>query len=266
MNRSRIWFFIGALVVVSIGLILIWGPNGPLKLDNPEDLANVAVEFHGMIFDVILFGIILTYFEHRLQKSELKQKYQEEIFDFLGWDEKEATVRITSRIRQLNKLGVTQIKLFDANLSEALLMEANLSGAFLKYANLRGASLRTVDFSNADMEKADLTGAYLSGLGIAPFNTGANLSNANLVQAVLVNANLSGANLSDADLSDADLSGANLSRANLKGVRVLKKQLLNVKSLYDCQNLDPVLKDQLEKEKPCLFTEEGCTTTPISFI
>lgn len=64
---------------------------------------------------------------------------------------------------------------------------------------------------------------------------------------------------SHAYLERADLSEADLSDADLSEVRFLTiDQLKTVKTLYQCKNLDPQLKQQLQKGKPCLFTEEGC--------
>ena len=132
---------------------------------------------------------------------------------------------------------------------------ADLHGADLSFADLHGADLREINFSFADLSFTDLSRA--------------NLSFADLSYTNLSFADLSEANLNNADLSDADLNQANLSRVNFSGAKFhldsshgMKNTSINhlkfVYSLYQCKNLDAQLKAQLEKEKPCLFTEDGC--------
>ncbi|WP_425422066.1 pentapeptide repeat-containing protein [Phaeodactylibacter xiamenensis] len=167
-----------------------------------------------------------------------------------------------------------------ANLSGADLSGADLSGADFIYADLSGADLSGADLSRADFIYANLSGADLSGANLISANLyGANLSGAKLIfanplRADLSRAKLSGANLRYAslflaDLSRADLSGANLISANLSGanlsganlsgaINLNVEQLKKTYSLHECLGLDLILVDQLRKEKPCLFTKEGC--------
>ena len=72
-------------------------------------------------------------------------------------------------------------------------------------------------------------------------------------------ADLSSANLAGAYLTDANLLDAELSYANLSDIRyVTAKQLQQAKSLFNCKNLNPELKEELEATRPCLFTKAGC--------
>ena len=127
--------------------------------------------------------------------------------------------------------SITYDKIYDAT---------NFNYAYLDGADLFGAYL-----IGADLSEANLSGANLSG---------ANLSGADLFRAYLFRATLRGANLSGTYLSEANLSGADLSEVR----NLTIDQLKTAKTLFQCENLDPELKEQLEKEKPCLFTEEGC--------
>ncbi|MEM0979499.1 MAG: pentapeptide repeat-containing protein [Cyanobacteria bacterium P01_H01_bin.58] len=74
------------------------------------------------------------------------------------------------------KAALGDIKLFSANLSNAILAGSDLSRADLRYACLKGADLKATNLSGADLQGADLTGADL---------TGSLLSNVNLAQAIL---------------------------------------------------------------------------------
>jgi Pentapeptide repeats (8 copies) len=94
---------------------------------------------------------------------------------------------------------LSEIALFDAELSSAYLSDADLSDAGLEGANLSFAILEKADLSRANLWRADLSGAGLSGANLR----WADLAGANLSRALLYNADLSNANLIGADLSKA---------------------------------------------------------------
>ncbi len=169
---------------------------------------------------------------------------------------------------------LTRAKLTNAYLSKAILTKANLSGADLSEADLTGADLTNAylngaDLSEADLTGADLTNAYLNGADLREaYLREANLTNAYLSEAYLNGADLTNAYLSEANLTNAYLRGANLSRADLEeanlsyvSLQIAKnltyKQLTWVKSLYETEGLETVLKpeelNRLKKEKPELF-------------
>jgi uncharacterized protein YjbI with pentapeptide repeats len=234
MSKNRIWFFVIALTIGALGLYLIWGPYGLLDFSKSGDKSNVAVEFHGMIFDIILFGVILTAYELYAGKKQKIERYREEIDDFKGWDEKEATFRIVGNIKRLNRAKATKIDLRNCYLKEAKLYGANLREADLKNANLSHALLNGADLSDADLRGIDLSYAHLfdalltnANITSSPRNN-ANLSGASLDRADLREAYLRGANLGSiyligANLTGANLTGANLNGANLNGVKGMKK-------------------------------------------
>jgi uncharacterized protein YjbI with pentapeptide repeats len=169
------------------------------------------------------------------------RRYQEEIDDLREWDNDEAAHRIADNIKELNRSGVTDIRLERCylvradlervDLSEADLSYANLKQAELREASLLSAKLRLADLNNANLEAANLRQADLRQASL--FNaklrqadlSGANLSHADLRQADLSSANLREANLSHADLGQANLSGADLREANLSGTKLRETNL-----------------------------------------
>lgn len=159
----------------------------------------------------------------------------------------------------LTRADLREAKLREAKLREADLREAKLTGADLWLADLWQAKLLTTDLRKANLSSAYLRGANLAGANLA----GADLPGADLVFVTLLRANLSetklyAANLMAADLREANLRGANLSAADLNdALGVTKELLLTCKSLYRTLGIDQ-WKEELEKEKPCLFTIEGC--------
>ena len=181
---------------------------------------GLLIETFGMLLDVLVIGIIILWLNEirdKKRRRELEiQRYQEEIDDFRGWDEKEATFRIVGNIRRLNKRGVSKIDLSICYLEEARLSHCNLQAADLwavnlQKADLREANLNLANLNLANLQKADLRGANFSGADLI----GANLNLADLRRANLREANFRGANLREANFSGADLIGANLNLADL---------------------------------------------------
>ncbi|MEO1218676.1 MAG: pentapeptide repeat-containing protein [Bacteroidota bacterium] len=247
-NKIRFFFVAGILTL--IGIIVL-----DLTYLDSDSKKDVVIEAHGMLFDIILFGIILSAYEYITSKNSKIEKYQDEIRDFLGWDEKEATYRIVGNIKRLNRLNVCRIYLFGAYLKGAKLGGTNLSGARLDIANLERASLANSNLRKTGLPSAKLNKASLSNADL----TDAKIYHADLEGAYLTGANLTGADLERANLSGTRLKDANLERANLKEARNLTfEQLLEVKSLYQCEGLDPELEAKLIRAKPCLFMEKGC--------
>ena len=142
-----------------------------------------------------------------------------------------------------------------ANLIEADLIGADLSRADLRWADLYGADLRRATLRRADLRGVDLCWANLD----LAYLSRATLSRADLRWAYLDGADLSRADLRRTNLDGADLRWANLSRAKLSGVKNLNlEQLKSVQTLYQTKALLKEWQQQLKKEKPCLFTKEGC--------
>ncbi|TVM01205.1 MAG: hypothetical protein CV087_11180 [Candidatus Brocadia sp. WS118] len=227
---------------------------------DPEFLKNVLVEAHGMLFDILVIGILILWLNRRGEKEfERKrniQRYQEEIEDYLGWDEKEAMYRIVGNIRRLNRLEVG-----DINLQGAYLEGADLWGVYLRQANLQEANLREAALQKADIQEAVLEGATLVEANLRRTNLAeANLYNANLYGAHLKGANLRGANLEIADLTKADFSGTNLKSAYFWGTELQEtlnltlEQLSEVETLYQAK-LDPELEAQVKEKYPHLLEE-----------
>lgn len=216
INWNRITFFQTALTVSVIIGIIIW----VLPTLRPS-LSDIAVEFHGMIFDVILFGLVLTYFEQRLkkrfeeeeqqqQRQERIERWKEEIDDYRGWDEKEAMYRIRGNIKRLRQEGVEEL---DLSL-------CYLQGAYLQGVNLQKANLQGADLQGADLQEANFVGAYLQGAELQ----GADLLGAELQGAYLQEANFLAARLQEANLQGANLQGANFVAASLQKAIALESQ------------------------------------------
>lgn len=215
MNIQKLtaWFIakpIWAALLIFVPLLLI---VDLLFFEWPKGLNDVLIEAHGVVFDLLVFGVILAAYDHLRQKQQNIKRYREEIDDFRRWDEKEAMYRVVGNIRRLNREGVTKIDLSYCYLSGAMLKETDLSGANLSVANLKGANLSRATLTGANLSDANLSGADVRLANLAKVN----ISWANLSKAKLYRADLTMSDLTMADLTSADLSRANLASASLPG-------------------------------------------------
>lgn len=248
--ENKITFFV--YVAVALGIVIVLIDYYTCNLYNSEFWENVLVEAHGMWMDIILFGIILTLYERFTDEHKEIKKLHEQIDDYRGWNEPEATYKIVGCIKRLNKKGVTMINLNDcfleganlegvnlrgSNLDCANLKKATLINVNLKYTRLRGANLQESYLTDANLYKADLKKANLRKANLAETNLQeATLNGADLKEAILYKANLKGAVLIEADLKQADLrevnlEGALLQESILEGVLFQGAKILNLEEL-----------------------------------
>jgi len=257
---------LGTLVV---GSTLIRGNNY-----KGEFLNNILVEAHGLLFDIIVFGILIVFFYRMGERRRDINRWKEEIDDYRRWDEKEATYRIVGNIKRLNRENITEIDLSycflrDAKLGKAPQDLVDYTEALLDYsaikerskgrlviveeakekewiADLRGSNLTRTNFCNANLFMVDFRDAKLYH---------ADLRGADLFWAKLQNANLRRADLRNASMPEAELHGALFIEADLRGVRYLTiSQLCKSKSLYKAK-LDPELLAIVKEKCPKLFEQ-----------
>jgi len=191
-KSSEIIFFIFAFILWTAFMCYVNAQEG-----GDFKWHDLKVEANGMIFDLFVFGILVTIYNAIRARKEKIERLKEEIDDYRGWDEKEAMYRIVGTVKRLIREGYHEINLENCYLSDAYLPDIDLHSAILSKANLKGSNLTGANLSGANLSKTNLKGANL---------TGANLSGANLS-----NADLTGANLSKTDLTNADLSRAIMS-------------------------------------------------------
>lgn len=223
MNKKARFFIIAGLIVLGMVLIfdvIMFRGNGHEGIDGL--LRDVLIETHGMLFDILLFGILLAIYEGILEKrreqakaeeerKNLIKRYEEEIDDFRGWHEQEAMYRNVGNIRRLNQLGITEI-----NLENTYLVRANLRGANLNKAKLRRANLEGANLQGASLEHANLNGAVLYKTNLQ----GASLKGANLKGTTFVG--------SDSTIKSVSFLKSNLDKADFRGVSIEKTQIQNI--------------------------------------
>ena len=237
----------------------------PVYLREPEDFyINFVAELNGMVFELLVFSIIIVWLNQLGTKSQQIRSYKDEIDDFRMWESEESAYRTVGNIKRLNRHKIYNIDLVNCylsktNLSYVVLKEANLnnvnaSNSNLIECNLESARLNRTNFENSNLNQVNLQGAFASGTNFKD----AYMIKANLNKAFLIKADFKNAFLMEADLSEANLTGANLDNANLykadlrNAVGLTIEQLANVRTLYLAQ-FDMPLLEMLQSKYPDLL-------------
>lgn len=225
LTQSPTRFFFMAAI---LAFFVLWFVN---EYKDPDGFSwhDVIVESHGLFFDLLVFGILLSVYDKFRERRDRIERLKEEIDDYRGWNEPEATYRIIGALRRLIRLKVSKINLggcflFNANLRNLNLKEANLSGAILKgtdfsEANLQGSNIFFTVLSKTNLTRTNLEMATLDG---CRFNQAILKSTifkrASFVSSTLIESNINSGDFERANLTNADLSSSLIIRSNFSGV------------------------------------------------
>jgi len=260
----KVQLIISLIVFIVIGSVVFIVTLFLGKYTDNGFLENLLVELHGMVFDLLLIGILVTFFLKLAQRKESVQKYLDELDEIQNLTTEKETRRKRELILTLSKFGkknlnlthyylqninLSKIKLAGAKLSFAHLQEAILWKAQLQEAHLDGAQLQAAYLSEANLQKANLEDANLQ----ASILVGARLKGANLQKANLLKANLLKAKLKGANLERTQLDEANFEKADLRSTKGLEmSNISQVKTLYEAK-LDRKTKEMIEDQYPDLL-------------
>jgi hypothetical protein len=178
-----------SIIVLISSLLIITA----LDLVTGVEPADVLVEAHGLLMDIVLFGCLILWFNLRRDKRERIRRYRETLEDFRDWDTKEGVLR---------KVGAIN-RLLDVDGPKCL--------PYLDYQQLPGANFQGVGLEGVTLSFANLNNAFLNGANFRSADLyGAQLVEACLAWAACENADLRGVNLRGADLEGIKLDGAKL--------------------------------------------------------
>lgn len=257
-----------AIVLVILGCIVVYF-SMPHYIGNDNYFyVNLLSEAHGMIFDILIIGMLLVWLNKIGEKRIRIKRHQEEIDDFRHWINEEASFRIAGDIKRLNKDKVFNIELYNCNLknvnlNNVILTGSNMNNITLDESTLQNATLKNIranqaSFQNVKLQKADLSNSQLSGANMK-FTTliKANIKDSNLIKtkftgAVMIDCVLSGSMVAGADFTDANLFKADLT--GCKGLTI--EQLSKCRNIHQAK-LDLGMEDKLKEFAPHLFTEEA---------
>ncbi|MDX2188728.1 MAG: pentapeptide repeat-containing protein [Bacteroidota bacterium] len=255
-------------IVLFIVSVIVIGLSLPHYMETTFNFyENLLVEAHGMIFDILVIGILLVWLNKIGEKRIRIKRYHEEIDDFRHWINEEASFRIAGDIKRLNKDGVVAIELYNChlknvNLNNVVLTGSNMNNITLEDSTMQNAILNNVrlnqaNIQNVKLQKANMKGSQLSGANFS-FTTliKANLSGSNCIKAKFKGAVLIDCVLSDTMIAGADFTDANLFKADLTNAKGLTaEQLAKSRNIY-LAKMDPAIEEKLKEIAPHLY-EEG---------
>ncbi len=147
--NQYIFYLVVAFIIVTVVDYYSYGLEGGIE----KFWNSLWTEFHGIMIDVLVFGIMLSIYDEKRRATKLEEQYRDELRDYKDWKEKQSVYRTTGIIRRMNRnLGLSEIDLSDwylieADLDNLDLSGSNLSGADLSNADLRGTKLADTIFS-----------------------------------------------------------------------------------------------------------------------
>lgn len=209
-------FFIETAILLSVGLYFISKPFIAADWRNWE--MNILIAVYGLLFDIVLFGIILSFYDDYIRKQQDVKRYLEEIDDYRFWVSEEAVIRTMGSIRRLNYANIYDLNLKDCYLKKAMLKDVNLTKANLENTNLEEANL-----SYSLLVKVNLKSANLKNCNLKH----ANLNGADLIKAELNAANLDNATANNANFRRADFSNAYLNLTKMQGADCIQASFQN---------------------------------------
>jgi uncharacterized protein YjbI with pentapeptide repeats len=225
---------------IAIPLVLILSIVSYKVGESVPIISGMHTELLGFLFDILLFGIVLSLYDSWKQKRLDIQRHKEIINDFRDWKEAEATFRITGSVRRLNSINASEkIDLSSSYLRETKFEKMNLSKARFDFSDLKKTSFRDSILNEASFYKTDLRNTRFSKVDLRK----AKFTYANLQDAIIWLSNLQGADLWKANIKNAvfffadlrdmpDLTAKHLCEArSLAGVKIddeLKKEVLKL--------------------------------------
>jgi hypothetical protein len=214
---------VSCLVFVFIGSLLVW-----LNYKFGISFSDIQVEAHGLLMDVVVFGILILWINKVRDWHNLRLRYHEESDDFRDWKSDEAKYRILGSIKRLVRLGERRI---DVN-----------------RAYLSGIHLENFSFEDANFNCTDLSEAYISGCSFKRVDfTGASFAKATIRCSSFYGCKLDSTNFFDVILYDVDFAGSDLAHFDQSN------NLDKARVIYNPKNLDESLWSLIRDKRPDLL-------------
>lgn len=188
---SKIVFFVVCSIVVLLVLLV-------LDINYIESWEGILVEAHGLLFDIILFGVILAIYDFKRKKRDKIESLKEELDDYRYWKSEEAMRKNVGIIKRLTKLGITVIDLSHSFLEGADLKNLNLSGSKMYWTYLKKANIEYCNFSNVNLSWAEMQGSNIVDSNLSKSDLSCTL----LSEAFIIRSNFTDTLLTNTKLSD----------------------------------------------------------------
>lgn len=224
-------------IVIAISLILFM-----IDIILEISVKDIITEAHGIVFDLIIFGIFFYYFDQYSKRKEKIITLYEEISDFNDWSETEGILRKKGNLIRLinlksplyftdknfNQLLLINKKLKDSIFEGCSFIESRWKNIFFKNSNFRFSKFNKSEFKNCNFYSANFSGGEFQNVVFRNcyFKFSA-FGSCNFRNAVFDNCNmegiyLSGSKLNHAKFKNCNLKGAQINQADMSNSSGLK--------------------------------------------
>lgn len=172
LNFNKTNVFFGGFIAVLILIILL---DINANKNDHFDWWDILVEGHGLLFDLLIFGLLLTYYDNVVGKRREIKKLKTEIMYSRLWGEAEAKYRITIAWLQLYELRELPLDLSECYLTSVVnnefhdkkMKDFKFHHSNLTFSEFNLCSLINVDFSEAILidtffYKCNLSNSYFA--------------------------------------------------------------------------------------------------------
>ena len=105
------WWFIYAIALLFLIIFVVYFDIKYKMFGDSNNISNIVSEVNGIVFDFVLFGIVLRIYEINKEKKAKIENLFEELDDYKYWEGEESTYRRIGIIKRLMRYGVTNINL-----------------------------------------------------------------------------------------------------------------------------------------------------------
>ncbi len=196
-----------------------------------ENKNDILIEFHGLLFDILFFGILFTIFSMITNRINDIKRYKEQIDDLKGWNSQEATFKIIANLKRLLKLKAQSI-----DLSNCYLVDGKLNDLNLENVKMQNSTLNQVDLKNSILKNASFKNSNING-GILTYT---DLQKADFSYALLFNSFFQGANLRDCRFENATMNNSSFEIIELNKTWDDYQQILETILNSSYLNLDDI--------------------------
>jgi len=149
MIKSKTRLFIIVTIIAAI-IIVILDRSAKIK---PYD---ILVELNGLVFDLFIFGILITAYEAWTEKKGKITRHKEEINDYRNLENELSSYRVIGTIKRLLELGEKEIDLSFSYLIRSFKTPHKVNNWSFVYSKLYNCKFVSNQFENCSFYSAHL--------------------------------------------------------------------------------------------------------------
>lgn len=207
-------------------------PNTIWGLYDRSFFENLLVGVHGAVFDLIMIGVVLYWFEQRRNKKSSLIEVKETLEDLRFYCGDDVSYKTYGQLRRLIKLAGNSVSVPEAKLNSLVITDLHLKFSNITAVNFSGSMLNNPVFTDVQADAASFVDTKVRHAKLCNVSfRRAKFINSQLKGADFRRCKLEGADFSNAQLQSANFSGVNCSRVSFKGANLRSANFKNATNL-----------------------------------